>query len=134
MWGEAIVRFKKLTNQDLNISPPRTLDYITKQIDSRQAVDISAVEKEDAKARAKDISMKTISCIKLLGGVAAQAGSMVCMPFLLIWSQKKTTKYAARFSGLQNSASTQYQSFWTSPPKFKSFMKLLIAYWTRCQF
>jgi hypothetical protein len=73
MWKDAQDRFKVLTEQNLKQTPPRTLEDVRKQIES----DSTGPKEKESKRRAKDLSLNALNCIKLLGGVAAQAGSMV---------------------------------------------------------
>lgn len=79
IWKDAIQRFNSLTNQDIKISPPKSLDDIKKQVDSQQS-DSSDQKEKDGKRRTKDILLNVLQCIKLLGGVAAQGASMVRLP------------------------------------------------------
>lgn len=74
MWKDAQDRFRELTEENLKLTPPRTLDDVRKQIES----DSTGPKEKESKRRAKDMSLNALSCIKLLGGVAAQAGAMVC--------------------------------------------------------
>lgn len=79
MWKDARERFRSLTGQNLELSPPKTLEDIRKQIESQQS-DSSTAKEKDSKKRSKEISLNALSCIKLLGGVAAQGASMVSIP------------------------------------------------------
>jgi hypothetical protein len=79
MWKDARERFRSLTEQNLELSPPKTLEDIRKQIESQQS-DSSMPKEKDCKKRAKKISLNALSCIRLLGGVAAQGASMVSLP------------------------------------------------------
>ncbi|KAH8592092.1 hypothetical protein B0O99DRAFT_689874 [Bisporella sp. PMI_857] len=79
MWSDAMERFRDLTTKNLKLSPPRTLDDIRKQIESEQADSLNSKAK-DSKKRAKEIGMNALTCIKLLGGIAAQGASMVFGP------------------------------------------------------
>jgi hypothetical protein len=77
IWKDAARRFNALTNQDIKRSPARSLEDIRKQVDGQQP-DSSGQKEKDGKKHAKDMVLNVLSCIKLLGGVAAQGASMVC--------------------------------------------------------
>ena len=78
MWEEAMERFRILTKQSLHVSPPRTLEDVRKQIELYQSDSSDDQQSRGGKERAKRMSLNALSCIKLLGGVAAQGASMVC--------------------------------------------------------
>ena len=78
LWKEAMDRFQVLTQKSIKMSPPKTLDDIRKQIESDQVESSDNRQQSDGKKRAKEISLNALTCIKLLGGVAAQGASMVC--------------------------------------------------------
>ena len=75
VWEEAQQRFMERAGNKLNFSPPVTLNDIKRQIES-------SPEEHDSK-RAKDkqqfktVCFDVLSCLKLLGGVAAQGASIV---------------------------------------------------------
>jgi len=79
LWEAAQKRFLERTGQKLQISPPKTLDEVRKDIESLSMKgDLS--KDDERKRRFKDNAMGVLNCLKLLGGVAAQGASMVCSP------------------------------------------------------
>jgi hypothetical protein len=79
MWAEAGTRFSNLTGQNLPLGRSTSPDDLRKAFEAR-------IEEEKAKGnrpeltKAKDAGLNILSCIKLLGGVAAQGASMVRAP------------------------------------------------------
>ena len=75
LWKEAEDRFSRRTGKALKLSPAKTLEELTKEIESQQKEDVG--KKEDAKQRAKEFSLNALTCLKLLGGIASQGASLV---------------------------------------------------------
>ena len=74
-WDEVCQSFAKTTKVDLTITPRYTIDQVLDQIRQKQDDD----EQRNVKYKvAKDVISKTLSCIEVLGGIAAQGASMVC--------------------------------------------------------
>lgn len=73
-WDTVCQSFAKTTSVDLTATPKYTIDQVLDQIRQKQDDD----EQRNAKYRvAKDVISKTLSCIEVLGGIAAQGASMV---------------------------------------------------------
>ncbi|KAL7919138.1 hypothetical protein ACQKWADRAFT_329980 [Trichoderma austrokoningii] len=68
MWEEVRERFLARTQNSLGFKPPKTIDDIREMIEHRY--DPSSLE----------IGLNILSCLKLLGGVAAQGAEMVFQP------------------------------------------------------
>lgn len=76
MWDEAGKRFQARTQKSLDLKPPKSIDDIREMIERRY--DPSAPEdSEKNHERAKQIGLTILSCLKLLGGVAAQGAELV---------------------------------------------------------
>lgn len=74
VWETACSSFAKTTSVDLKSTPKYTIDQVLDQIRQKQDDD----EQRNAKYKvAKDVISKTLSCIEVLGGIAAQGASMV---------------------------------------------------------
>jgi hypothetical protein len=77
LWKEAETRFQRITGKPLNLSPPKTLEDVRKEIESPGAGDVA---NPNAKTRsAKDFSMIVLQSLKILGGVAAQGAALVTL-------------------------------------------------------
>ncbi|KAK4165325.1 hypothetical protein QBC43DRAFT_315721 [Cladorrhinum sp. PSN259] len=74
MWAEAETLFKQLTGQSLGSSPG----------DLRKRIEARSSDKDNAEA--KDTGLKILACVKLLGGVVAQAASTVFGPAEMCFS------------------------------------------------
>ena len=75
LWEAAQKRFRDRTGQKLQVSPPKTLDDVRKEIESLSGDDGSGDSERNQ--RFKESCMGALYCIKLLGGVAAQGASIV---------------------------------------------------------
>jgi hypothetical protein len=78
LWETAQKRFRERTGQKLQVSPPKTLDDVRKEIESLSGDD--GFKDNERKERFKESCMGALYCIKLLGGVAAQGASIVWCP------------------------------------------------------
>ena len=79
VWDTVCQSFAKTTNVDLTTTPKYNIDQVLDQIRQKQDDD----EQRNVKYKvAKDVISKTMSCIEVLGGIAAQGASMVCSPFM----------------------------------------------------
>lgn len=94
-WDTVCRSFAKTTSVDLTATPKYTIDQVLDQIRQKQDDD----EQRNAKYKvAKDVISKTLSCIEVLGGIAAQGASMVrisltrttevCLIILGIWPKR----------------------------------------------
>lgn len=74
-WDRHCGAFAKMTNGlDLTKSPRYTPDQVLEQIRAKQHED----DEKNAKFKvAKDVISKTLDCISILSGIAAQGSSMV---------------------------------------------------------
>lgn len=79
MWEEARGRFLARTQNSLDLKPPKTIDDVREMIEHRYDPTSPADSDKDHK-RAKEIGLTILSCLKLLGGVAAQGAEMVFQP------------------------------------------------------
>lgn len=75
MWEKAELRFQKITNKSLRASKKKSLNDVIKDLETRYADEDS--DGESAKDRAKELIGNVLSCINLLGGIAAQGASIV---------------------------------------------------------
>ncbi|KAL7932962.1 hypothetical protein V8C35DRAFT_305925 [Trichoderma chlorosporum] len=79
MWDEAGRRFQARTQKSLDLKPPKNMDDIREMIERRY--DPSSPDDSDGShERAKRIGLNILSCLKLLGGVAAQGAELVFQP------------------------------------------------------
>lgn len=77
-WDTVCRSFAKTTNVDLTATPRYTIDQVLDQIRQKQDDD----EQRNVKYKvAKDVISKTLNCIEVLGGIAAQGASMVRISF-----------------------------------------------------
>ena len=75
MWKDAEERFFKLTEKRLDALPANSLEDIVAEIEKRQqATALAYPDGPGVSGKFRDIT----SCLKLLGGVAAQGSEMVC--------------------------------------------------------
>ncbi|KAM6485833.1 hypothetical protein HDV62DRAFT_403210 [Trichoderma sp. SZMC 28011] len=79
MWDEAGRRFRARTEKSLDLKPPKSIDDIRDMIERRYDPS-SPAESDGGHERAKRIGLNILSCIKLLGGVAAQGAELVFQP------------------------------------------------------
>lgn len=78
MWDEAGRRFQARTERSLDLKPPKSIDDIRDMIERRYDPSSPADSDSDGgHERAKRIGLNILSCIKLLGGVAAQGAELV---------------------------------------------------------
>lgn len=76
MWEEANRRFLARTQNSLDFKPPKTIDDIREMIEHRYDPSSSA-DPDGNHKRAKEVGLTILSCLKLLGGVAAQGAELV---------------------------------------------------------
>ncbi|KAK0761408.1 hypothetical protein N5P37_006358 [Trichoderma harzianum] len=77
MWDEAGRRFQARTERSLDLKPPKSIDDIRDMIERRYDPSSPADSDSDGgHERAKRIGLNILSCIKLLGGVAAQGAEL----------------------------------------------------------
>jgi hypothetical protein len=76
-WDRVCGSFAKTTDGlDLTKTPRYTPDQVLEQIRTKQDED----DEKNAKYKvAKEVISKTLDCINILGGIAAQGASMVCL-------------------------------------------------------
>lgn len=73
-WDRVCRSFAKTTDVDLTVAPKYTPDQVLEQIRAKQDED----DEKNAKFKvAKEVISKTLDCINILGGIAAQGASMV---------------------------------------------------------
>jgi DNA-binding SARP family transcriptional activator len=78
-WDTVCRSFAKTTMMDLTTTPRYTIDEVLNQIRQKQDDD----EQRNVKYKAaKEVISKTLSCIEVLGGIAAQGASMVCISLI----------------------------------------------------
>jgi hypothetical protein len=76
-WDRVCGSFAKTTDGlDLTKPPKYTPDQVLEQIRAKQDEDD---EKNGKYKVAKEVISKTLDCINILGGIAAQGASMVCL-------------------------------------------------------
>lgn len=89
MWDDVEKLFERLTGKALRSKGKTSLDDCKAQITKlQQPADADAAPaptKRSGGAKAKSYAMDMLHCVKLLGGVAAQGGSMVRASLLLLW-------------------------------------------------
>jgi hypothetical protein len=76
MWEEARGRFLARTQNSLDFKPPKSIDDIREMIERRYDPS-SPADSDGSHERAKQIGLNILSCLKLLGGVAAQGAELV---------------------------------------------------------
>jgi hypothetical protein len=76
MWEEARGRFLARTQNSLDLKPPKTIDDVREMVEHRYDP-TSPVDSDENHKRAKEIGLTILSCLKLLGGVAAQGAEIV---------------------------------------------------------
>ncbi|EHK18004.1 uncharacterized protein TRIVIDRAFT_122489, partial [Trichoderma virens Gv29-8] len=79
MWDEAGKRFLARTQKSLDLKPPKNIDDIREMIERRYDPS-SPADSDGSHERAKRIGLNILSCLKLLGGVAAQGAELVFQP------------------------------------------------------
>ncbi|PNP55504.1 hypothetical protein THARTR1_04334 [Trichoderma harzianum] len=79
MWDEAGRRFQARTQKSLDLKPPKSIDDIRDMIERRYDPS-SPADSDGGHERAKRIGLNILSCLKLLGGVAAQGAELVFQP------------------------------------------------------
>ncbi|KAI9685380.1 MAG: hypothetical protein M1822_004511 [Bathelium mastoideum] len=77
MWEQATEDFYKLTAKDLKkkSTQPATFESVMQQIENTPIEDDMKKSARDTKNKLKDATLDATKCIKLLGGIAAQAAS-----------------------------------------------------------
>ncbi|CAI7615078.1 unnamed protein product [Penicillium pancosmium] len=100
-WDTVCLSFAKTTSVDLKSTPKYTIDQVLDQIRQRQDDD----EQRNVKYKAaKDVISKTLSCIEVLGGIAAQGASMVFGPSALCFNAVSyLIQTGAKFKGIFSS-------------------------------
>ncbi|KIW88431.1 uncharacterized protein Z519_11000 [Cladophialophora bantiana CBS 173.52] len=76
MWDDAEQRSLKITKTSLRSSPKKSLNDVVQELETRYNESDSANDERN-KPRAKELVENVLSCIKLLGGIAAQGASVV---------------------------------------------------------
>ncbi|KAK4085703.1 uncharacterized protein Triagg1_693 [Trichoderma aggressivum f. europaeum] len=79
MWDEAGRRFQARTQKSLDLKPPKSIDDIRDMIERRYDPS-SPADSDGGHEGAKRIGLNILSCLKLLGGVAAQGAELVFQP------------------------------------------------------
>ncbi|KAK1244073.1 hypothetical protein MKX08_002211 [Trichoderma sp. CBMAI-0020] len=79
MWEEVRGRFLARTQNSLDFKPPKTIDDVRQMVEHRYDP-TSPADSDDNHKRVKEISLTILSCLKLLGGVAAQGAEIVFQP------------------------------------------------------
>jgi hypothetical protein len=74
MWLQAENRFAKITSKSLKTAPKKSLNAVFAELETRY----SDKEPEVVESRTKEWMRNVLSCINLLGGIAAEGVSMVC--------------------------------------------------------
>lgn len=90
MWKEARARFRDLTGKDLQLTRSTSPDDLRKAFETH-------IEEQKGKtspelAKVKDAGLNILSCIKLLGGVAAQGAAMVRVLEFLVMEKTGSKK------------------------------------------
>ncbi|KAI9666298.1 MAG: hypothetical protein M1821_004233 [Bathelium mastoideum] len=77
MWEQATEDCYKLTAKDLKKKnlQPATFDSVKQQIENTPIEEDAKKSARDTKSKLKDATLDAVKCIKLLGGIAAQAAS-----------------------------------------------------------
>jgi hypothetical protein len=76
MWKEVRGRFLARTQNSLGFEPPKSIDDVREMIE-HQYDPSSPADSDESHRRAKDVGLTILSCLKLLGGVAAQGAGLV---------------------------------------------------------
>ncbi|KAI0384764.1 hypothetical protein F5Y04DRAFT_247759 [Hypomontagnella monticulosa] len=75
LWRDAIARFNERTKKNVNMKPPKTLHDCIREIEgARDSVESDGNTRGE---RFKEYGINILRCLKLLGGVAAQAADVV---------------------------------------------------------
>lgn len=73
-WAKACTSFAKTTNIDLTLPQEYTVDEVLEQI---RDIQDEEDKRKNKYRKAKDVISKTLKCLTVLGGIAAEGASMV---------------------------------------------------------
>jgi 2-phosphoglycerate kinase len=105
-WDRVCQSFVISTGVDITKAPEYTVDEVLEQIRAKQEDN----EERNAKYKvAKEVIGKTLDCINILGGIAAQGASMVCIPLSSVAKQLQINKMV-RADGDRSSGRALYVS------------------------
>jgi len=75
LWDDAEKKFQKITKKSLKASSQKKLDDVLRELECKYAEKDS--DEESYKRQAKAMIQNVLTCIKILGGIAAQGASVV---------------------------------------------------------
>ena len=123
MWVEAQINFEKKTNKSLVRSCHRSLEDVLKDLD--QQFNAQDSQEDGKQQHVRRLASNVLNFIQLLGGVAAQAGSVIFGPADLCFNAMQfLIDIPAKISNFYDGLALLFEEISTSLKQFKIYQRI----------
>ncbi|KAL9594253.1 MAG: hypothetical protein Q9219_007134 [cf. Caloplaca sp. 3 TL-2023] len=123
MWTDAQIRFQKRTKRSLAEPGGRSLDHMLKELDERLGA--HDPQENDKQQRVKRLASNVLAFVQLLGGIAAQAASIVFGPADLCFNAMQfLISIPAKVSSFYEGLALLFEEVSISMKQFKIYQRI----------